>query len=388
MPDERAGVAAEEDDVGRPLDPQRAALGSEQLGAAGRAGAAARSRTAPVRAMRLSFTAPGMSRPGRVAGLKHHPPPVDRCDGFAKLFGDDARPRAHPRLGGDLRVDVLTQVVPLHGAALGRPAHLITDAAAGVLCGVCAMRHRGAARLAWLLVAAGILAWTAGDVYWTSCSPTTRHPGPVALRRRLPACTRCSSSPACACCCAPGSGAAPRLVGRRGHRRRSPPAPSSAAVVLPSVLHRPAAATARRRHQPRLPDQRPHPARAWSSRASRCAAGASTPPGRSSAWASCSSGSPTRYYLVTVANETYAYPSPVRRRLGLVPGAVPGRRLAAGDERRRRGAARAAASPPSRSRSPRSASACSSTPPGGAELAGGRCSPPISLLAVWRPPAC
>src|SRR5262249_15966585 len=64
-------------------------------------------------------------------------------------------------------LDVLTPAAPLHGLALGRPAHLITDAAAGALCAIAAFRHRGAARLAWLLVAAGILAWTAGDSYWT-----------------------------------------------------------------------------------------------------------------------------------------------------------------------------------------------------------------------------
>jgi two-component system, cell cycle response regulator len=62
---------------------------------------------------------------------------------------------------------VLTHAVPLDGLAFGRPAHLITDAAAGVLCAIAALRQQGGARLAWLLVAAGILAWTAGDSYWT-----------------------------------------------------------------------------------------------------------------------------------------------------------------------------------------------------------------------------
>ncbi len=64
-------------------------------------------------------------------------------------------------------LDVLTHVFPLRGIALGRPAHLITDAAAGVLCAIAALRHRGMARWSWLLVSAGILAWTAGDAYWT-----------------------------------------------------------------------------------------------------------------------------------------------------------------------------------------------------------------------------
>ncbi len=62
---------------------------------------------------------------------------------------------------------VLTHAVSMRGVLLGRPAHLITDAAAGVLCAIGALRQRGGARVAWLLVAAGILAWTAGDSYWT-----------------------------------------------------------------------------------------------------------------------------------------------------------------------------------------------------------------------------
>src|SRR5262249_21652012 len=64
-------------------------------------------------------------------------------------------------------LDVLTHAVALNGLLLGRPAHLITDAAAGVVCVLAALRHHGRARLAWLLVAAGIFAWTAGDTYWT-----------------------------------------------------------------------------------------------------------------------------------------------------------------------------------------------------------------------------
>ena len=48
---------------------------------------------------------------------------------------------------------VLTHAVPLHGIFFGRSAHLITDAAAGVLCAIAALRQRGGARLAWLLIA-------------------------------------------------------------------------------------------------------------------------------------------------------------------------------------------------------------------------------------------
>ena len=62
---------------------------------------------------------------------------------------------------------VLTHAVPLRGIFFGRSAHLITDAAAGVLCAIAALRQKGGARLAWLLIALGILTWTAGDSYWT-----------------------------------------------------------------------------------------------------------------------------------------------------------------------------------------------------------------------------
>jgi two-component system, cell cycle response regulator len=48
-----------------------------------------------------------------------------------------------------------------------RATHLIADFGAGLLCAAAARRHRGAARLGWLLVAGGIVAWAAGDVYWT-----------------------------------------------------------------------------------------------------------------------------------------------------------------------------------------------------------------------------
>jgi diguanylate cyclase (GGDEF)-like protein len=56
----------------------------------------------------------------------------------------------------------------LSGILLGRSSHLVVDFGAGVLCAVAALRHRGADRTGWLLVAAGILAWAAGDVYWTT----------------------------------------------------------------------------------------------------------------------------------------------------------------------------------------------------------------------------
>jgi two-component system cell cycle response regulator len=62
----------------------------------------------------------------------------------------------------------LLRVFPLTGILFGRPSHLVVDFGAAALCTMAALRHRGPDRLAWLLVAAGILCWAAGDVYWTA----------------------------------------------------------------------------------------------------------------------------------------------------------------------------------------------------------------------------
>jgi diguanylate cyclase (GGDEF)-like protein len=62
----------------------------------------------------------------------------------------------------------LARVFPLTGILFGRPSHLVVDFGAGALCALAAVRHRGADRPAWALVAVGILAWAAGDVYWTA----------------------------------------------------------------------------------------------------------------------------------------------------------------------------------------------------------------------------
>jgi diguanylate cyclase (GGDEF)-like protein len=56
----------------------------------------------------------------------------------------------------------------LTGILFGRESHLVVDFGAGLLCAWGAFRHRGADRTGWLLVAAGIVAWAAGDVYWTT----------------------------------------------------------------------------------------------------------------------------------------------------------------------------------------------------------------------------
>jgi diguanylate cyclase (GGDEF)-like protein len=62
----------------------------------------------------------------------------------------------------------LLRVFPLTGILFGRSSHLVVDFGAGALCAWAALRHRGADRAGWLLVAAGIVAWAAGDVYWTA----------------------------------------------------------------------------------------------------------------------------------------------------------------------------------------------------------------------------
>jgi two-component system cell cycle response regulator len=61
----------------------------------------------------------------------------------------------------------LARAFPLNGILFGRSSHLVVDFGAGALCVLAALRHRGADRTGWLLVAAGIVAWAAGDVYWT-----------------------------------------------------------------------------------------------------------------------------------------------------------------------------------------------------------------------------
>jgi two-component system cell cycle response regulator len=62
----------------------------------------------------------------------------------------------------------LTRVFPLTGILFGRPSHLVVDFGAGLVCAFAAWRRTGADRIAWLLVAVGILSWAAGDVYWTA----------------------------------------------------------------------------------------------------------------------------------------------------------------------------------------------------------------------------
>jgi diguanylate cyclase (GGDEF)-like protein len=62
----------------------------------------------------------------------------------------------------------LARVAPLHGLLFGRSSHLVVDFGAAAVCAAAAWRHQGADRTGWLLVAAGVFAWAAGDVYWTA----------------------------------------------------------------------------------------------------------------------------------------------------------------------------------------------------------------------------
>jgi diguanylate cyclase (GGDEF)-like protein len=55
----------------------------------------------------------------------------------------------------------------LSGPLFGRTSHLVVDFGAAAVCAAAALRHRGGDRLGWLLVAAGIGAWAAGDTYWS-----------------------------------------------------------------------------------------------------------------------------------------------------------------------------------------------------------------------------
>lgn len=65
-------------------------------------------------------------------------------------------------------VCVLVHSGPMHGIFVGRPAHVIIGFVGGLVCAVGALRHTGGQRVGWLLVALGVMGWTAGEVYWTT----------------------------------------------------------------------------------------------------------------------------------------------------------------------------------------------------------------------------
>src|SRR3954447_10901387 len=57
---------------------------------------------------------------------------------------------------------------PLNGSLLGKYASDVAQMAAGVLCIARCPRVRGPERKAWLLIGAGIVVWTLGDLYWSA----------------------------------------------------------------------------------------------------------------------------------------------------------------------------------------------------------------------------
>jgi diguanylate cyclase (GGDEF)-like protein len=63
--------------------------------------------------------------------------------------------------------NLIVHAAPRTGLVFGKPSHLVVDFGGALLCALGALRRRGADRIAWLLIAVGILAWAAGDVYWT-----------------------------------------------------------------------------------------------------------------------------------------------------------------------------------------------------------------------------
>jgi two-component system, cell cycle response regulator len=68
---------------------------------------------------------------------------------------------------------------PASGVLLGSEAHHLVQAVAGALCIAGGARLHGRERLAWTLIGAGILAWTAGDAYWYEVlEPSGEYPVP------------------------------------------------------------------------------------------------------------------------------------------------------------------------------------------------------------------
>ena len=65
-------------------------------------------------------------------------------------------------------LNVLVGFTAQDGVGFGRAAHLIISFAAAGLCVAGALRRRDGTRVAWLVVALGIVAWNAGDTYWTT----------------------------------------------------------------------------------------------------------------------------------------------------------------------------------------------------------------------------
>jgi two-component system cell cycle response regulator len=62
------------------------------------------------------------------------------------------------------------------GLLFSRYAHDVVLVIAGVLCVTAALRRRGAERVAWLLIGFGVLAWSAGEVFYTAVLWTESDP--------------------------------------------------------------------------------------------------------------------------------------------------------------------------------------------------------------------
>ena len=74
------------------------------------------------------------------------------------------------------------------GPLFSRFAHDVVLLIAALVCLARARLVAAAERLAWLLIGAGVLAWTFGEIYYTAVLWTRRElADPVARRRRLPA---------------------------------------------------------------------------------------------------------------------------------------------------------------------------------------------------------
>ena len=98
---------------------------------------------------------------------------------------------------------------------------------AAVLCLARRLRWRGASALAWLLIGAGVLAWTLGEIYYTAVLWTRELAAdPLARRRRLPALPAARAGRASSRCCAPAPARAARRscvdgIDRRAGGRRA-----------------------------------------------------------------------------------------------------------------------------------------------------------------------
>jgi signal transduction histidine kinase len=79
-------------------------------------------------------------------------------------------------------VVLLADAFPDDGVVTGSVIYAFTSAGAGILIALAALRLRGRARNAWLLIGVGVLCWGIGETVWTAQSLTTGeipYPGPA-----------------------------------------------------------------------------------------------------------------------------------------------------------------------------------------------------------------